>query len=112
MGRCRTAEDMEVGWPCGTGSILIRLKKQMNALFYNFFLASPLNVRYLEDNATGTTMKNLNEKIVANIPVPVPTLAEQERIVAEIESRFERADALETAEQLNFRIIRRRQKYV
>lgn len=42
-------------------------------------------------------MKNLNEKIVANIPVPVPTLAEQERIVAEIESRFERADALEAA---------------
>lgn len=29
--------------------------------------------------------------------IPVPTLAEQERIVAEIESRFERADALETA---------------
>lgn len=28
--------------------------------------------------------------------IPVPTLAEQERIVAEIESRFERADALET----------------
>lgn len=97
MGRCATVDEMEEGWLCGTGSILIRLKKQMNALFYNFFLASPLNVRYLEDNATGTTMKNLNEKIVANIPVPVPTLAEQERIVAEIESRFERADALETA---------------
>lgn len=97
MGRCATVDEMEVGWLCGTGSILIRLKKQMNALFYNFFLASPLNVRYLEDNATGTTMKNLNEKIVANIPVPVPTLAEQERIVAEIESRFERADALEAA---------------
>lgn len=29
--------------------------------------------------------------------IPVPTLAEQEWIVAEIESRFERADALETA---------------
>lgn len=97
MGRCATVDEMEEGWLCGTGSILIRLKKQMNALFYNFFLASPLNVRYLEDNATGTTMKNLNEKIVANIPVPVPTLAEQEKIVAEIESRFERADALETA---------------
>lgn len=29
--------------------------------------------------------------------IPVPTLAEQEKIVAEIESHFERADALETA---------------
>lgn len=29
--------------------------------------------------------------------IPVPTLAEQEKIVAEIESRFERADALEAA---------------
>ena len=29
--------------------------------------------------------------------IPVPTLAEQERIVAEIESRFERADELEAA---------------
>ena len=51
----------------------------------------------LDKAAPATAQKNINLQTLNEILVPVPTLAEQERIVAEIESRFERADALETA---------------
>lgn len=97
MGRCAVVKQNEENWLCGTGSMFLRLKKDFFPPFYCLFLSSPRNISYLEKNAAGTTMKNLNEKIVANIPVPVPTLDEQERIVAEIEKRFERADELEKA---------------
>ena len=49
------------------------------------------------DCSTGTAQKTVPLSGLREIHIPVPTLAEQERIVAEIESRFERADALETA---------------
>lgn len=97
MGRCAVVKQNEENWLCGTGSMFLRLKEDFFPPFYCLFLSSPRNISYLEKNAAGTTMKNLNEKIVANIPVPVPTLDEQERIVAEIERRFERADELEKA---------------
>lgn len=43
------------------------------------------------------TLGDINSEEISDLQIPVPTLAEQERIIAEIESRFERADALETA---------------
>lgn len=51
----------------------------------------------LDKAAPATAQKNINLQTLSEVLVPVPSLTEQERIVAEIESRFERADALETA---------------
>lgn len=41
----------------------------------------------------GTTRKRISRKNLARIPLPVPPLAEQERIVAAIEEQFSRLDA-------------------
>ena len=49
----------------------------------------------MENNAGGTTMANLNLKIVNNIPFHVPTLEEQQQIVEEIESRLSVCDKIE-----------------
>ena len=95
MGRTAAITERENGWICGTGSILFRLKPEYDANFYAQILASPDTVHYLEENATGTTMKNLNEDIVKHIPVPNITKAVQGRITGLLEQKLSVCDNIE-----------------
>ncbi|WP_337406661.1 restriction endonuclease subunit S [Mitsuokella jalaludinii] len=82
MGRTAPVGADEAGWLCGTGCMLLRLKKEYDAKFYSLVIASQQSKQYLETHAVGSTMKNLNEKIIRNLPVPVYSYAEQQEIVA------------------------------
>ena len=86
MGRCGVVSLGMNGWLCGTGSFVIRLKDECLAHFAFFQIASPKVKQYLEDQAIGVTMKNLNQGILAAIQIHLPPLATQEAIVAEIEA--------------------------
>lgn len=97
MGRVAPITEVESGWICGTGSILFRLKQEYDAMLYSKILASPDSVCYLEENATGTTMKNLNEKIVKHIPVPNITRNQQCDIMTEIDRKLTVCDKIEHA---------------
>ena len=95
MARCGLVTEKENGWFCGTGSLYIRpVEKSVDSTFLYYYLRSETTKKYLEDNAGGTTMANLNSKIVKNIPVFLPTLEQQQRIVEEIESRLSVCDKL------------------
>lgn len=74
------------GWLCGTGCFVIRLKKMCNVNFVFFLLTSSRVKEYLEQNAVGVTLKNLNQRILSDIEIPLPPLAAQKTIVAEIEA--------------------------
>ncbi len=50
------------------------------------------NERYLYENATGTTFLQVTGKVLNSMPVPLPPLAEQQRIVDRIESLFAKLD--------------------
>lgn len=95
MGRCAAVTDVENGWLCGTGSILFRLKPDFDAEFYSKILSSPNVVHYLEENATGTTMKNLNEEIVRRIPVPYMTNKMQQKVHSRIEASLSNCENIE-----------------
>lgn len=82
MGRTAPVGEDEAGWLCGTGCMLLRLKKEYDAKFYSLVIASQKSKQYLETHAVGSTMKNLNEKIIRNLPVPVYSYAEQQEMVA------------------------------
>lgn len=86
MGRCGVVTSEMSGWLCGTGSFVIRLKDECLARFAYFQIASPKVKQYLEEKAIGVTMKNLNQGILAGIQIPLPPLATQQAIVAEIEA--------------------------
>lgn len=96
MGRCGLVNQKENGWFCGTGSLFVRPKEEKvyPKFLYNYLRSDPVK-KYLEENAGGTTMANLNLKIVSGVPVFLPTLEEQQRIVEEIESRLSVCDKLE-----------------
>ena len=95
MGRTAAVTEKESGWICGTGSIRFRLKLEYDAEFYAQILSSPSVVQYLEENATGTTMKNLNEEIVKHIPVPKITRKQQVEINSALEANLSVCDSIE-----------------
>ena len=86
MGRCAVASSKMNGWLCGTGCFVIRLKAQCEVRFAYFQIASPKTKAYLEEQAVGVTMKNLNQGILSTIQIPLPPLATQQALVAEIEA--------------------------
>ena len=86
MGRCGVVTSEMNGWLCGTGSFVIRLKDECLARFAFFQISSPKVKQYLEEQAIGVTMKNLNQGILSAIQIPLPPLATQQAIVAGIEA--------------------------
>lgn len=95
MGRAAAVTHVENGWLCGTGSILFRLKPDFDAGFYAQILSSPDVVHYLEEHATGTTMKNLNEDIVQYTPVPFVTAEMQRDITMRMDNKMSVCDSIE-----------------
>ncbi len=101
MGRCAPISDNENGWLCGTGSMILRLKPEYHAPIYSILISSHKSVVYFEENAVGSTLKNLNEKIVRNLPLPLIPFPEQQEIVRILDTVLEKeADAKETAERV------------
>ena len=90
MGRTAPISKNEDGWVCGTGSMIIRLKSEYHAPFYSAILSSQSTVEYLEKNAVGSTMKNLNERIIKNIPVPMFSQEEQQKTICILDSLLEK----------------------
>jgi type I restriction enzyme M protein len=86
MGRCAVVTSKMNGWLCGTGCFVIRLKAECNVRFAFFQLSSPKVRAYLEEQAIGVTMMNLNQGILSAIQIPLPPIATQRAIVAEIEA--------------------------
>jgi len=86
MGRCAVVPTEMNGWLCGTGCFVIRLKVECDVRFAFFQIASPQVKAHLEQQAVGVTLKNLNQGILSALTFPLPPLATQQAIVAEIEA--------------------------
>ncbi len=95
MGRCALISSKNDGFLCGTGSLFVRLSSMLNPKFYVNILGSK-NVRdFLENCSIGTTMQNLNEKILQTVPVPVMSIKEQNEIIHRINTHLDKADEVE-----------------
>ncbi|WP_083879536.1 restriction endonuclease subunit S [Geminocystis herdmanii] len=68
-----------------------------------FYLKKFINSHYFFNHvlklATGTTIKNVSLKIMRELPIPLPPLEEQRRIVERIESLMEKCDRLQNFHQ-------------
>lgn len=95
MGRTAAVTTIEAGWICGTGSIIVRLKPEYDAVFYAQMLSSPDTVHYLKEKSTGTTMNNLNEDIVKHIPIPNITTKKQKKIKEALDTKTSVCDNIE-----------------
>lgn len=107
MGRCAVVAPENDGFLCGTGSFVIRFKREIDRRFIVCLFAEQHIRNYLGGNSVGTTMVNLNQGILEKMPILLPPLAEQRRIVARIDQLMARCDELEKlrAEQQEKRSI-------
>jgi len=98
MGRCAVVGTEEVGWLCGTGSMIVRPRPSVDGRFIQRMLSSPSIIRAIESTAVGTTMVNLNQATLSSLVIPIPPQKIEQEAIAEALSD---ADALiESLEQL------------
>ena len=95
MGRCAVVGPDEAGWLCGTGSLVLRPAGKLLPDFVALFLRCPSTVIRLGGDSVGSTMKNLNQRIMTNLEFGVPPVAEQHRIVARVDDLMGTCAALE-----------------
>lgn len=99
MGRCAIVTKNEEGWLCGTGSLVLRMPRSLYAPYLAMMIGAPMARNYLSGASVGTTMQNLKQSILAKMPVGVPPLAEQKRIVAKVDELMALCDRLEAQQQ-------------
>lgn len=89
IGRCAVVGADEAGWVCGTGCFFIRPGLATDPHFLAWLLRSPDYRDQLERASTGATMKNMSNTTLAQLPVAIPEIGEQRRIVAILDEAFE-----------------------
>jgi len=99
VGRCAVVTDRENGWLCGTGRFVLRFHPAMNRQFILLLFSTDTVRDYLTGNSVGTTMTNLNHGILKKMPVALPPVQEQHRIVQKVDELMALCDQLK--ERLN-----------
>jgi type I restriction enzyme, S subunit len=83
IGRLGLAGPDEKGWVCGTGCFLVRVHSEgIDNSFLARLFGSVGAVAWLESNAAGAIMPNLNNTVLGRLPVVCPPIDEQREIVA------------------------------
>lgn len=67
--------------------------KAIESIITNQYLCYYLNKFDFREYVTGTTRLKLNQSMMRKIPIPIPPLSEQVRIVGRVEELFSRLDA-------------------
>lgn len=89
LGRCARIMQKNDGWLCGTGSFFVRPSKLILAEFLSTYIGSPAAIEFFSAASTGATMPNISNKTLSNLPIPLPPLEEQQRIVTVLNEAFE-----------------------
>jgi type I restriction enzyme, S subunit len=84
IGRQALVRRENVGWLCGSGCLRISLgNAPIDPKFLHFYLKLPEVMSWVENQAVGATMPNLNTKILRSVPVLYPiNIHHQQKIVA------------------------------
>lgn len=83
---------------CGTGCLKATPNKAHSPLFLSYFLQKNAVKKWLEQNAVGQTMPNMNTAILAELPLMVASSREEEDKIAKILSTWDKA--ISTTEKL------------
>lgn len=81
VDKCAVVTEREVGWLCGTGCLLARVDPKLaDPRYIGYHINLPETRAWLQQNAVGLVMPNLNTGILERIPIHAPDRQEQETI--------------------------------
>lgn len=82
VGRCAFTSERESGWLCGTGCLKVRVdKEKVDPKFVFYQLQKAETIGWVVNHAVGSTMLNLNTSILSAVPVDIPKIEVQRKIV-------------------------------
>ena len=83
--------------------VLKNYQKYLDVNFFYHLLSSPIAQEQFNQEAKGSTVRNLNTDIVSKVYVPIPPLSEQKRIVKFLDEEFSKIDTLKTNAETNLK---------
>jgi type I restriction enzyme, S subunit len=90
IGRQALVRNENVGWLCGSGCLRISLgNSPIDPKFFHFYLKLPEVMSWVENQAIGATMPNLNTKILRSVPVRYPTNIHYQRKIVAVVSAYD-----------------------
>ena len=90
VGKCAYVDGYAESFLCGTGCVKIEPPTEiLEPLFVYYYLCLPHVIEWFERNAVGTTMPNLNTRIIGRVQLPLLPLPYQRR-VASVLSAYDR----------------------
>lgn len=95
LGRVGLITKHQEGWVCGTGCLRFRPKDRGISPYLRQWVSWPTSVQWLNENAVGQTMLNLNTSILGRLPVALPSDTERLAIVEVLETLEQQLRALE-----------------
>lgn len=92
IGRQALVTSKEEGWLCGTGCLRVTVgeKSPIDPEYLHLYLKMPDVISYIQNQAIGATMPNLNTEILKRIPIRYPEkIADQKKVIAVLKAYFD-----------------------
>tara|TARA_B100000989_G_scaffold298761_1_gene289670 strand:- start:4528 stop:5697 length:1170 start_codon:yes stop_codon:yes gene_type:complete len=80
--------EVEMSYNQGCKGLIPKSDIKVEYLYYFLFSSKKL----LNDLGTGTTFKEISGKVLANVPIPLPSILEQKSIVAKLDTAFSKLE--------------------
>ena len=111
LGRSAVVRGKSVGYLCGTGALIIRLKPEAYVPgYFQLIFSSGANRAALTERSVGATMDNLNADIVSRLRLPRPPVDEQSGILDHLDPATSKIDALSAKAREMIEVLRERRQ--
>ena len=85
LSKCAIVNEQSSGWLCGTGSFFLHVPFVEPQYIMLFYLSEYVQT-ILKRECVGATMENLNQGVLGSIPLLLPPIKEQKRIIQKIKT--------------------------
>jgi len=107
VARFALIDEKSEGALCGTGCLKARLTSEHSPAFFSHLLQLDTVRAWLEQNAVGQTMPNMNTSILSSLPLIAPTSLDEEQEIADILDCVDAKMRLLLAKQSNYQSLKR-----